>query len=83
MTKESIKLTAMVYSSRDSRQSTKYAGEAHLAPVSEPIASSATSVPLSYIAELETDLDTGEMNCTDPRAYSTNFKTYNADNPSY
>ena len=38
---------------------------------------------MSYLAELETDLDSGEICCIDPRAYAAKFKTYNADNPSY
>ena len=38
---------------------------------------------LAYQAELDTDLDTGEMHCVDPRAYAAKFKRPDADNPSY
>ena len=40
---------------------------------------------LSYRAELETDFRTGEVHCTDPRAYlaKTKKKKHDADNPTY
>ena len=35
------------------------------------------------MAELETDFDTGDIDCADPRSYAAKFKTYSADNPSF
>ena len=68
---------------KGTRTTVKYVDEAYLASVSSPGIASATSSQLSYLAELETDWDNGELNCTDPRAFAAKFKTYNADNPSY
>ena len=42
-----------------------------------------TSAKLVYLAELSTDLDTGIIDCLDPRAYAAKFKTYTPDNPSF
>ena len=81
--RQSMRFSDEAYLLDNSRQSVKYTGEAHFASVPGPIASSATSSQLSYLAELETDLDSGEICCIDPRAYAAKFKTYNADNPSY
>ena len=53
-----------------------------LAYVTGPHLSSAVA-NLAYKAELESDFDNGEINCTDPRAYAAKFKTYNKDKPSY
>ena len=38
---------------------------------------------LAYTAELDTDQDTGDINCNDPRAYAAKFKTYDDNNPSF
>ena len=54
-----------------------------LASVDTSESPSSTSAHLAYLAELDTDLDTGDMNCTDPCAYAAKSKTYNEDNPSY
>ena len=58
-------------------------GESYLASVSPSIPPSSTTAKLAYTAELETDFDSGEIQCTDPRAYAAKFKTYNDDNPSF
>ena len=63
--------------------STKFVGESYLASVSPSIPPSSTTAKLAYAAELETDFDSGEIQCADPRAYAAKFKTYNADNPSF
>ena len=57
--------------------------ETYLASADTSDSHSSSSAYLSYLAELDTYLDTGEINCTDPRAYAAKFKTYNEDNPSY
>ena len=38
---------------------------------------------LAYLATLETDLETGEENCIDPRAYAAKHRTDDPDAPSY
>ena len=63
--------------------STEFVGESYLASVSPSIPPSSTTANLAYTAELETDFDSGEIQCADPRAYAAKFKTYNADNPSF
>ena len=65
------------------RGATKFVGESYLASVGPSIPPSSTTAKLSYAAELETDFDSGEIQCADPRAYAAKFKTYNDDNPSF
>ena len=49
----------------------------------DSLVASTTSVQLAYSVERETDLDTGEISCSDPRAYVAKFKVHNEDNLSY
>ena len=57
--------------------------EEYLAQVTSSTDVTSTSSQLDYLAEVETDWDYGELNCSDPRAFAAKFKTYSADNPSY
>ena len=38
---------------------------------------------LAYLAELQTDFETGLIHCTDPRAYAAKMKLHDPDNPSF
>ena len=49
----------------------------------DPIRHSSQSADLAYTAELNTDMDTGEIHCTDPRAYAAKTKPHDPDQPSY
>ena len=60
----------------------KYTNKVYLASVTDKHPSS-TVAKLAYQAELESDFDSGVVNCSDPRAYKAKFKTYNEENPSY
>ena len=57
--------------------------EVYLSSVTHPNSPDSTNAQLIYLAELNTDFDTGTIECTDPRAYAAKFKTYTPDNPSY
>ena len=70
-------------STRGARQSARFHDEVFLASVHDPLEASSTNALLAYSVERETDLNTGEINCVDPRAYAAKFKLYNEDNPSY
>ena len=70
-------------STRGTIQSTKYVDELFLATMSPECNPASTYSTLTYVAELETDFDNGEVTCTDPRVYTANFKTYDDENPSY
>ena len=48
-----------------------------------PSQHSSHSAALAYTAELDTDINTGDMNCTDPRAYAAKTKLHDPDQPSY
>ena len=48
-----------------------------------PNISLSTESRLVYLAELETDLENGEMNCSNPRAYTAKFKIHDQYNPSF
>ena len=60
-----------------------YFHDAYLASVPDPSLASTTSAHIAYSVELRTDLNTGGINCSEPRAYAAKFKTHNEDNPSY
>ena len=44
---------------------------------------SSHSAALAYAGELQTDINTGEVHCTDPRAYVAKTKVHDPDQPSY
>ena len=72
-------------SSRSDRESQKmcyYIDELFLATVTDGD-TFFTVVNLVYQAELETDFDSGEVQCTDHQVYAAKFKIYDEDNPSY
>ena len=60
-------------STKGTRQSTRFVDEFHLASVSDPDLSATTNSQLAYLAELETDFDTGDNSSTTLTAFS--FKT--------
>ena len=62
--------------------STKYINEVFLSSVGESYRGD-HATKLSYMADLETDLETGEIHCTDPRAYNAKSKASDPDYPSY
>ena len=57
--------------------------EAYLSSLAHEIDPCSTVSSLIYTSELYIDLDTGELNCDDPRAYAAKFKTYDDDNISF
>ena len=63
---------------------TDYVDQVFCTSISNPLHDFDTS-QLAYPAELEANFDTGELHCTDPRAYlaNTKKKKYDSDNSSY
>ena len=60
---------------------TRYINEVFLSSVTDPGLSFQHST-LAYHADLSTDLDTGILNCSDPRAYAAKARRVNdIDNP--
>ena len=50
---------------------------------SENSSQSYTESQLAYQPDVMTDIQTGEINCTDPRAYAAKLKLHSPDNPTY
>ena len=78
------------YSHRRSSRNTKgervsqyFHDEFHLASVKPSEKPSSMIAKMAYTAELETDWNSGEIHCSEPRAYAEKFKVYNEDNPSF
>ena len=64
------------YSSRSTkgtRASTRYVDEAYFSYVSHGTDVCSTVSSLTYTSKLHTDLDTGEVSCDGPRAYTEKF----------
>ena len=64
-------------------QTIRFTDEVFLASIAPECNPSSTNATLTYGAELDTDFDTGEINCTNPQASVSKFKAYNDDNPSF
>ena len=50
---------------------------------SENSSQSYTESQLAYQPDVMTDIQTGEINCTDPRAYAAKLKLHHPDTPTY
>lgn len=61
---------------------TRYINQAFLSSICDE-SRSAHELNLAYSASLATDLNTGEDNCIDPRAYAAKHRTNDPDNPTY
>ena len=57
--------------------------DAFIESVPDPTIESTAFAQFAYSVELGTGLDTGQIECSDPRAYTAKFKTCNEDNHSY
>jgi hypothetical protein len=62
--------------------STRFIDETFLSPICDA-SQPQHDLTLAYLASLETDLDSGEENCRDPRAYAAKHRVNDPDAPSY
>ena len=68
---------------KGSRQSAYFRDEVYLASIPAEVNPHSNEASLSYLTELSTDMDSGMVHCSDPRAYAAKFKTHDEDNPSF